>query len=136
MSFERGLRNPQGARAPQINEEMCRHFYAMIHEGREQHFPSYQSRLSKGELAFLTSLDVKIGEWDLICEPQLRWPPFDDRRLYVCRTTTSRYAPIAETVEKLSVFTIKERYGPGNRFNLYQIALGKLGLRDEVDAWV
>lgn len=126
----------EGARIPGINEEVCRHLYATIQQEREQYFPSYEHRVSIGELGFLTSMDVKIGEWDILCKPQLRWPDVDERRLYACRTTTSRHVPMAETIEKLSVFANKERYKVGHRFNLYQIALGKLGLEDEVDAWV
>lgn len=136
VSCEEGPVLPEGARVPSINEETCKLLYATIQLEREQHFPCYEDRVSSGELGFLTSLDVKIGEWDILCKPQPRWPDVDERRLYACRTTTSRHATVAETVEKLTVFAMKGRYGVGHRFNLYQIALGKLGLENEVDAWV
>jgi hypothetical protein len=136
VSCERGLFHPEGARVPSINEETCKRLYATIQQEREQYFPSYEHRVSTGELAFLTSLDVKIGEWDILCKPQPRWPEVDERRLYACRTTTSRHVSMAETIEELAVFAMKERYGVGHRFNLYKIALGKLGLENEVDAWV
>lgn len=136
VSCERGLLYPAGARIPSIHEETCRRLYATIQHEREQYFPSYEDRVSGGELALLTALDVKIGEWDILCRPQPRWPDVDERRLYACRTMTSRHTTMAETVETLAVFAMKERYGVGHRFNLYQIALGKLGLDNEVDAWV
>lgn len=136
MSFEKRDSYSEGARIPEINEEACRHLYATIQQEREHHFRSYEHRVSTGEIGFLTSMDVKVGEWDILSKSQLRSRDVDERRLYACRTTTSRHVPMLETIEKLSVFAINERYKVGHRFNLYQTALGKLGLENEVDAWV
>lgn len=121
--------------APYIREETCRDLYAKLSNERERQFPSYQARVEKGELSYLASLDVKVGEWDIICKPQSRWPENADRRFYACRKTTSQYASPAETIKKLSINKVREPHGPCHRFNLHRIALGKLGLENEVEAW-
>lgn len=123
------------ANAPYIKEETCRNLYAKLLNERERQFPSYQSRVLTGELTYLNTLDVKVGEWDIICKPQPRWPENADRRLYACRTTTSRHASPAETIRRLSISKVREPHGPCHRFNLHRIALGKLGLENEVEAW-
>jgi hypothetical protein len=123
------------ANAPCIKEETCRNLYAKLSDERERQFPSYQARVSSGELEYISALDVKVGEWDIICKPQSRWPENADRRLYACRTTTSRHASPSETIKRLSISKIREPHGPCHRFNLHRIALGKLGLESEVEAW-
>lgn len=123
------------ANAPFIREETCRDLYAKLLKERERQFPSYQARVESGELTYLASLDVEVGEWDIICKPQPRWPENADRRLYACRTTTSRHTSPAETIRRLSINRVREPHGPCHRFNLHRIALGKLGLENEVEAW-
>lgn len=130
----------EGATDPSIDEAVCRDLYAMISAERERHFSSYQLRVSNGELAQLTSLDVKLGEWDFFCNGEAMWPeathPINHTRLFACRTTTSRHATLAQTIEQVFVANMVSPFiAPVYRHNLHQIALSDLGLGDEVDAW-